>query len=77
MTDTALKVMDLFREHARVEAGMVLTFPELSDKARAWGPRHLQRLEASMEELRDEGYVIITTPHGVELTELGFEYLFG
>lgn len=77
MTDTALKIMDLFRKHARVEPGMVLTFPELSHKARAWGPQHFKKLEAAMEELRDEGHVIITTPHGLELTESGFAYLFG
>ena len=77
MTDTALKIMELFGKHARVETGTVLTYPELSNKAKSWGPQHFENLEAAMEELRGAGYAIITTPHGLELTELGYAYLFG
>ncbi len=76
MTDTAQKIMELFKKHKRVEPGMVLTISELSHETRKWGPTHSAVLDAAMEELRDEGYAIITTPHGLELTEMGFSYLF-
>ncbi|MGE5893124.1 MAG: hypothetical protein ACM34I_03620 [bacterium] len=76
MTDTAQKIMLLFQKHAKVEPGMVLTFTEMSCRAKEWGPHHSASLEAAMEELRDEGYALITTPHGLELTESGYSYLF-
>jgi hypothetical protein len=76
MTETALKIMGLFARHDKVKAGMVLTLSELSHEAGLWGPQHSSGLEKAMEELRDEGYVVITTPHGLELTESGFSYLF-
>ncbi len=76
MTDTAQKIMELFKKHALVETGMVLTVSELSHEARKWGPQHSASLTSAMEELQDEGYAIITTPHGLELTERGFSYLF-
>jgi hypothetical protein len=76
MTDTAQKIMELFAKHDKVKAGMVLTFPELSHKAKEWGPQHSEGFEEAMAELRDEGYVLITAPHGLELTEKGFSYLF-
>lgn len=76
MTDTAQKIMELFGQHEKVKPGMVLTISELSLKAREWEPRYVAGIEMAMEELRDEGYVIITTPHGLELTERGFSYLF-
>ncbi len=76
MTETAQKIMELFRKHKLVETGMVLTVSELSHEARKWGPAHPAALNAAMEELRDEGFVIITSPHGLELTEAGFSYLF-
>lgn len=76
MTETALKIMELFGKHDKVKAGMVLTVSGLSHEARKWGPQHSSNLEAAMEELRDEGYVIITSPHGLELTEMGYSYLF-
>lgn len=77
MTETAEKIMELFERHEKVEPGMVLTETQLAHEARLWGPGHLSGLAAAMEELRDEGYVIITAPHGLELTELGFTKLFG
>jgi hypothetical protein len=76
MTDTAQKIMELFEKHAQVKTGMVLTVAELSRKAREWGPEHSAGLDAAMGELQDEGYAIITTPHGLELTERGFSYHF-
>ncbi len=76
MTDTAQRIMELFEKHAHVKTGMVLTISELSHEARKWGPPHSAGLNAAMEELQDEGYAIITTPHGLELTERGFSYLF-
>jgi peptidoglycan/xylan/chitin deacetylase (PgdA/CDA1 family) len=76
MTETARKIMDLFAKHDKVKAGMVLTLSGLAREAGQWGPQHSAGLEKAMEELRDEGYVIITTPHGLELTENGFSYLF-
>lgn len=76
MTETAQKIMELFEKQNKVETGMVLTFPELSKKAGEWGPQHSACLNAAMEELRNEGYVIITAPHSLELTERGYTYLF-
>lgn len=76
MTDTAQKIIELFREHDKVKAGMVLTLTGLSYKARDWGPEHTARIEKAMKELQDEGYALVTTPHGLELTERGFSYLF-
>ncbi len=76
MTDTAQKIMELFEKHPLVKTGMVLTISELSQKAREWGPQYSTGLDSAMQELHNEGYVIITTPHGLELTERGFSYLF-
>ncbi len=76
MTDTADRIMELFEKHPHAKTGMVLTISELSREARKWGPEHSSGLDAAMKELQDEGYAIITTPHGLELTERGFSYLF-
>lgn len=76
MTETARKIMGLFAKHDKVKTGMVLTLSELTREAGKWGPQHSAGLEKAMEELRGEGYVIITAPHGLELTESGFSYLF-
>jgi hypothetical protein len=67
----------LFNRHGKAEVGKVVPFAELSYHANEWGPRYAEGLEAAMKELRDEGYAIITVPHGLELTERGFSYLYG
>ncbi len=76
MTDTAQRIMEIFEKRAKVKPGTVLTMSTLSHEARKWGPKHVADLESAMEELKNEGYAIITTPHGLELTESGFSYLF-
>ena len=76
MTETAEKIMRLFGKAGKAEPGMVLSISELSSIANEWGPDHAPVLEAAMRELQDEGYVHITTPHGLELTERGVSYLF-
>jgi len=60
MTDTAQKIMAYFEGHAMVKSGMVISFSELSCHAKSWGQQHADRLRSAIEELRDEGYVIIT-----------------
>jgi hypothetical protein len=68
--------MELFRKHRTVEPGMVLTISVLKRNATDWGPEHIASLEAAMKDLQAEGYAIITTPHGLELTERGVSYLY-
>jgi hypothetical protein len=75
MTDTAQRIMGLFLAHGIIEPGAVLIISELRRKAADWGMPHPASLEAAMEELKAEGYVIITAPHGLELTERGVSYL--
>lgn len=75
MTDTAQKIMELFKRHDRTKAGMVLTFSQLSFNAKDWGRAHFAKLKEAMEELRYEGYVIITPPNGLELTEKGYNHI--
>ncbi len=75
MTDTAQRIMDLFKQHKKVQPGMVVTVSELSSAARQWGGEHAAALEKAMAELEAEGYVIITSPHGLELTEEGYDRL--
>jgi hypothetical protein len=76
MTETAERIMQIFGKEGTVEPGMVLSISELSRHAKEWGPEHAGVLEAAMKELQDEGYVHITIPHGLELTERGVSYLF-
>ena len=76
MTDTAQKIMEYFEGHAMVKSGMVISFSELSCHAKSWGQQHADRLRSAIEELRDEGYVIITPTESVELTDRGYLYLF-
>ncbi len=75
MTDTAQRIMELFRQHKKVQPGMVVTVSELSSAAGRWGEEHVAALEGAMAELEAEGYVIITSPHGLELTEEGYGHL--
>ena len=75
MTDTANRIMDLFARQGKVEQGSVLIVSELYRSAQEWGPQYVENLESAMKELRDEGYVLITAPHGLELTGRGVAYL--
>jgi len=75
MTDAANEIMNHFVEQGRVEQGSVLIISELYRKAREWGPQYVENLESAMRELQDEGYVLITAPHGLELTGRGVSYL--
>jgi hypothetical protein len=75
MTDTAQRIMGLFLAHGAIEPGAVLIISELRRRAADWGALHSASLEAAMEELKTEGYVIITAPHGLELTARGVSYL--
>lgn len=75
MTDTAQKIMELFKRHDKTKAGMVLTFSQLSLNAKDWGQDYFEKLNEAMEELGKEGYAIITPPNGLELTEKGYNYI--
>ena len=75
MTDTAQKIMGLFLTHGVIEPGAVLIISELRRRATEWGAPHPAHLETAMQELKAEGYVIITAPHGIELTARGVSYL--
>jgi hypothetical protein len=77
MTDTAQKVMELFARHGKTEPGMVIPSYELTSNAKKWGKKHLEKLPDAMEELKNEGHVIITPSRGLELTEEGYNYLLG
>jgi hypothetical protein len=77
MTETARKIMGHFVKHGKIEPGSVLTVSELLRTAVEWGKSHSENLDSAMEELRDEGFVIITSPHGLELTARGVSYLLG
>ncbi|NJD57647.1 MAG: hypothetical protein FIA94_14755 [Nitrospirae bacterium] len=76
MTETARKIMEYFEGQAKVKSGMVIGFSELSCHAKSWGPQHADRLKSAMEELRDEGYMIMTPTDSLELTDRGYFYLF-
>jgi hypothetical protein len=76
MTKTAEKIMELFKRHDKMQAGMVLTSSEISVSARGWEPSDLAGMDDGFHELRNEGYVIITPSRGLELTENGLNYLF-
>ncbi|MGD0885719.1 MAG: hypothetical protein ABSA46_12785 [Thermodesulfovibrionales bacterium] len=75
MTNTALRIMQLFQRDNKMKAGMVLPFSRLTFCAKDWDQDHSTKLKEAMAELRDEGYVIITPSDGLELTEEGFNYL--
>jgi hypothetical protein len=76
MTETAQKVMEFFEGRENVKTGMVIPFSELSRQTKSWGRQHSRNLKAAMEELREEGYVIITPDESLELTDRGYLYLF-
>ncbi len=76
MSKTAVKIMELFRKHEKVKAGMVLTSSELSLSSSNWEPSDFAGMDGALNELRNEGYVIITPSKGLELTENGLNYLF-
>ncbi len=75
MTDTAEKIMELFKKHDKVKTGMVLAHTELSLSSSDWEPVDFARLDDAMKELSNEGYVIITPSKGLELTDKGYDYL--
>jgi len=75
MTRTPEKIMELFRRHNKVKAGMVLTSAEFSPGSPGWEPSDFAVLDDAFRELRDEGLVIITPSRGLELTEKGLSYL--
>jgi len=76
MTKTAEKIMELFKKHDKLQAGMVLTSSELSFSSSDWEPSDFAEMDNAYKELRKEGYVIITPSKGLELTENGLNYLF-
>jgi len=76
MTETAQKIMSLFTKYGKTKPGMVLAASELSSTSNDWGHQHFERLKDAMDELRNEGYVIITPSKGLELTEKGYDFLF-
>ncbi len=76
MTGTSDKIMELFRRHPKVKAGMVLTSSELNFSSSEWGPTDFAGMDPAFRELSNEGYVIVTPSKGLELTEKGFDYLF-
>lgn len=76
MTETAQKIMELFRGQDKVKTGMVLSHSQLSFRAKDWGQTHVARLNEASEELHREGLVIITPSQGLELTDKGYFYLF-
>jgi hypothetical protein len=75
VTHTAQKIMELFQRDHKMKAGMVIPFPQLSFSAKEWGQNYLAELKEAMEELRDEGHIVITPSDGLELTEEGYNYL--
>lgn len=76
MTGTSEKIMELFKKHAKVKTGMVLTSSELSFSSSNWEPSDFAEMDEAFKELSTEGYVIITPSKGLELTEKGLNYLF-
>jgi Mn-dependent DtxR family transcriptional regulator len=76
MTKTSEKIMELFRKHDKVKAGMVLTSSELSFSSSTWEPSDFAGMDEAFKELSKEGYVIITPSRGLELTEKGLNLLF-
>ena len=76
MTKTAEKIMDLFKRHDKMQAGMVLTSSEISFSASGWDPSDFAEMDNAYNELLNEGYVIITPSRGLELTENGLNHLF-
>ena len=76
MTGTSEKIMELFRRHGKLKAGMVLTSSELSFGSGGWEPSDFTGMDEAFKELSNEGYVIITPSKGLELTEEGLNYLF-
>ena len=76
MTGTSEKIMELFRSHDKVKAGMVLTSSELSFSSSSWEPSDFAGMDEALKELSSEGYVIITPSKGLELTEKGLNLLF-
>ncbi|HET6516174.1 MAG TPA: hypothetical protein VFG09_13520 [Thermodesulfovibrionales bacterium] len=77
MTKTAEKIMELFKRHDRIKAGMILTPAELSLGSSDWEPSDFANLDEAIRELRNEGCVIVTPTKGLELTEEGYNYLLG
>ena len=75
MTRTAEKILALFRTHHDVKTGMVLTFSELSFHSGGWEPSDFAGMNDAIGDLKDKGYVIITSSRGLELTEEGLNYL--
>ena len=75
MTSTAEKIMELFQRDRKMKAGMVIPFSQISVSGKQWGESHVTKLDGAMEELRDEGYIIITPSRGLELTEEGYNLL--
>jgi hypothetical protein len=76
MTETAQLIMELFMKQDKAKTGMVLSHAQLSLKAKEWGQPHAEKLNHASEELRSEGYVIMTPSQGLELTDKGYFYLF-
>jgi hypothetical protein len=76
MTKTSEKIMELFKKHDKLKAGMVLTSTELSLSSSGWEPSDFAEMNQAFKELSNEGYVIITPSRGLELTEEGLNYLF-
>ena len=76
MSDTAEKIMELFRKHDKVKTGLVLTATELSFKSSDWEPSDFSRLDSALEELSSAGYIIVTPSLGLELTDKGYSFLF-
>lgn len=77
MTDTAEKIIGLFRKIGEIKPGMVLSVNELVCDTGNWDLPDLAGLDEAKEELRDGGYVIVTPAEGMELTERGYRYLLG
>ncbi len=75
MTETAQKIMELFKHDDKAKPGMVLPLAQLHSQASDWGPHHYAKLEEAMRELRSEGYVVITPSKNLELTEEGYDFL--
>lgn len=76
ITDTAQKIMELFTRHGKTGPGMVIPSYDLTSNAKKWGQNHFKKLRDAMEELTQEGHVIITPSGGLELAEEGYNYLF-
>jgi hypothetical protein len=77
MTENAGNIMELFRAHEKVKTGYVLPHTELVKYAKKLGETGAEDLKKASAELAGEGYVIITPPGGLELTDKGYFYLFG